>query len=153
MRAMTTIGVRAVQGGRAGREECRPRGRCPGRPPEREMIAGRREGDRLSRRKALGAATRRVEVGLTPEAVEAVAERVAQLLADRDSQRQPEARPVTAGQLAHYLGVDRAWIYKHRHTLGGWRINDGPKAQWRFDLKTAKAGSAEHRLRRETAGA
>jgi hypothetical protein len=87
-----------------------------------------------------------VEVELSPRAVELVAQRVAQLLRERP--RQLEPRPLTAGQLAHYLGVDRPWIYKHRHMLGGERIGAGPKAQWRFDLDRAKAALAQHRAAR-----
>jgi hypothetical protein len=78
--------------------------------------------------------TRRVAVDLTPQAVEQVAQRVAQLLGDR-ARRQPEL--ITAGELARRLRVERPWIYKHRHLLGGQRIGDGPKAPWRFDLDTA----------------
>jgi len=79
-------------------------------------------------------------VDLTPQAVEQVAQRVAQLLAQRDARSQPQL--VTAGELAHELRVQRPWIYKHRHLLGGQRIGDGPKAQWRFDLDTARTALA-----------
>jgi len=85
-------------------------------------------------RRGLGAMARRVAVDLTPQAVEQVAQRVAQLLGDR-ARRQPEL--ITAGELARRLRVERPWIYKHRHLLGGQRIGDGPKAPWRFDLDTA----------------
>ena len=86
-----------------------------------------------ARQRGLGAMTRRVAVDLTPQAVEQVAQRVAQLLQQR------EARPelITAGELARQLRVQRPWVYKHRHLLGGQRIGDGPKAQWRFDLEMA----------------
>jgi hypothetical protein len=100
----------------------------------------------VSRPRELGAVARRVEVGLTAEAVEAVAQRVVQLLADRDGERQPEL--LTAGELARELRVERSWVYKHAHMLGGERIGDGPKAQWRFDLKTAKAALARERATR-----
>lgn len=87
--------------------------------------------------------SRRVEVGLTAEAVEAVAQRVAQLMRAEEAQRQPEL--LTAGELARELRVERSWVYKHAHVLGGERIGDGPKAQWRFDLETAKAALARER--------
>ncbi|HEY7932974.1 MAG TPA: hypothetical protein VID48_04035 [Solirubrobacteraceae bacterium] len=87
-------------------------------------------------RRGLAAIPRRIAVDLTPQAVEQVASRVAQLLYHRDPQRQPEL--ITAGELAHQLRVERPWIYKHRHLLGGQRIGDGPKAPWRFELETAK---------------
>ncbi|HEY5045195.1 MAG TPA: hypothetical protein VII53_05005 [Solirubrobacteraceae bacterium] len=101
-----------------------PRDTCPTRP------------------RGLGAISRRVSVDLTPQAVEQVAQRVAQLLGDR-AQRQPDL--ITAGELARRLRVERPWIYKHRHLLGGQRIGDGPKAPWRFDLETATQALARHR--------
>jgi hypothetical protein len=82
-----------------------------------------------------GAAPRRVGVDLTPQAVEQVAARVVELLQDRDTQRAPEY--ISAGELAKDLRVERPWIYKHRHLLGGLRIGDGPKARWRFDREQA----------------
>jgi len=72
---------------------------------------------------------------LTPQAVEQVAARVVALLQDRGLERAPEQ--MTAGELAHELRVERPWVYRHGHQLGGWRIGDGPKARWRFDRQTA----------------
>lgn len=92
------------------------------------------------------AAPRRIAVDLTPQAVERVAGRVAQLLAPQQQQRAKEVeRPISAGELALHLGVTRPWIYKHRHLLGGQRIGDGPKAQWRFDRQTALQALERHR--------
>jgi hypothetical protein len=93
-----------------------------------------------------------VEIGLTPEDVEQVAQRVAQLLRGEEAQRTPDL--LTAGELARELRVERPWIYKHAHLLGGERVGDGPRAQWRFDLETARRELARQRLRRErTTGA
>jgi len=94
------------------------------------------------RTRGLGAMTRRVSVDLTPQAVEQVAQRVAQLLR-QTPQRTPEL--LSAGELARHLRVERPWIYKHRHLLGGQRIGDGPKAPWRFDLETATQALGHHR--------
>jgi len=109
-------------------------------------MAGDVERDRIERRSGVGAASRRVEVGLTQETLEAlaqgIAQRVTQLLEERDSQRQPEL--LTAGELARKLRVERSWVYRHRHLLGGERIGDGPKAQWRFELDTARRRLAKH---------
>jgi hypothetical protein len=121
MRATGAIGVR------------RSRGTCSGR------------------RRGLGAAPRRVEMGLTPQAVEQVAQRVAQLLGERDSHRQPEL--LTAGELAHELRVERAWVYKNAHLLGGERLGHGPKAPWRFDPEVAKREMARQRAVNQTGGA
>jgi hypothetical protein len=76
-------------------------------------------------------------VDLTPQAVEQVAGRVAQLLTHQQQQAKEVERLISAGELALHLGVTRPWIYKHRHLLGGHRISDGPKAQWRFDRRAA----------------
>ncbi len=59
-------------------------------------------------RRGRGAAARHVAVDLTPQAVEEVAARVAQLLVERDMQRTPEC--MTAGELAHELRVERPWV-------------------------------------------
>ncbi len=116
--------------------------------------AGYGEGDRLRPRRADGVASRTVEVGLTEEALEALAQRVVQLL--RETERREAPKPMTAGQLAHHLQVGRAWVYRNRRLLGGWRINDGPKAQWRFDpdiaMEAFRGLSSDHRVG-ATAGA
>jgi hypothetical protein len=88
------------------------------------------------RRRGLAAAAHRVAVDLTPQAVEQVACRVAQLLGHQQQQR-TEPRLLSAGELALCLGVARPWIYKHRRLLGGRRIGEGPKAPWRFDRHAA----------------
>jgi hypothetical protein len=142
MRATGAIG--AAQGGRARRS---PRCDASGRGG---MVRGG-AGGRVERRRDLGAMARRVEVDLSPRAVEAVAQRVAQLIRAHEVQRQPEL--LTAGELARELRVERSWVYKHAHLLGGERIGDGPKAQWRFDLTMAKRGLARQRLRHEMTGA
>lgn len=98
------------------------------------------------------ATPRRIAVDLTPQAVEQVAGRVAQLLTHHQQhQAEKTERLVSAGELALHLGVTRAWIYKHRHLLGGHRIGDGPKAQWRFDRGAAIAALARHTAAQNTA--
>jgi hypothetical protein len=96
-----------------------------------------------TRQRGLGATSRRVAVDLTPQAVEQVARRVAHLLQHKQLQTQPEL--ITAGELARRLRVQRPWIYKNRHLLGGQRIGDGPKAPWRFDVDTATQAIQRHR--------
>jgi hypothetical protein len=105
---------------------------CPPRP--RRSLA-------TTHPRGLAATTRRIAVDLTPQTVEQVAQRVAALLGDR-APRQPDL--ITAGELARRLRVERPWVYKHRHLLGGQRLGDGPKAPWRFDLETAKREMARH---------
>jgi HTH domain len=101
------------------------------------------------RQRGLGAMARRVAVDLTPQAVDQVASRVAQLL---QRQRQSEPQLISAGELAHYLGVERPWIYKHCQLLGGQRIGDGPKAPWRFDRQTAMRALERHEAAQRTDG-
>jgi hypothetical protein len=89
--------------------------------------------------------TRRVAVDLTPQAVEQVAGRVAQLLG-----HQQQEQLISAGELALYLGVARPWIYKHHHLLGGRRIGQGSKAPWRFDRQTALQALERHQATHDT---
>ncbi len=102
-----------------------------------------------TRRRGLAATARRVAVDLTPQAVEQVAGRVAQLLG-HSGQRRLEL--ISAGELALYLGVARPWVYKHRHLLGGRRIGDGPKAPWRFDRQTALQALGRHQTAQRADG-
>jgi hypothetical protein len=118
---------------RAPRDSCRTR-------PRRSLATTRPRG--------LAATTRRIAVDLTPQAVEQVAQRVAHLLQHKQPQAHPEL--ITAGELARRLRVERPWIYKHRHLLGGQRIGDGPKAPWRFDLNTATQALAHHNAATDT---
>jgi hypothetical protein len=103
-----------------------------------------------TRRRGLAAITRRVAVDLTPQAVEQIAQRVTHLLQHKHLQAQPEL--ITAGELARRLRVQRPWIYKHRHLLGGQRIGDGPKAPWRFDLETATQALERHQAAQHANG-
>lgn len=96
------------------------------------------------RRGGLGATARRVAVDLTPQAVEQVAGRVAQLLhRQQQSQEQEQTRQptgmLTVSQLAQHLSLNRAWVYEHADELGAIRVGHGPKARIRFDFHTAKA--------------
>jgi hypothetical protein len=93
---------------------------------------------------------RRIAVDLTPQAVEQIAGRVAQLLAPQQQRTKETERLISAGELALHLGVTRAWIYKHRHLLGGHRIGGGPKAQWRFDRQTAMQALERHQAAQRT---
>jgi hypothetical protein len=100
-------------------------------------------------RRGLGAIARQVAVDLTPQAIEQVASRVAQLL-HRQEQRQQndEARQelgmLTVAQLAQHLHLNRAWVYQHADELGAIRIGSGPKARIRFDLHTTTQALRQH---------
>ena len=117
-----------------------PRDHCPTRPPR---------GLATTRPRGLAATARHVQVDLTPQAVERVAQRVTQLLRQTE-QRTPEL--MSAGELARHLRVQRPWIYKNRHLLGGQRIGNGPKAPWRFDLDTAQQALQRHQAAQHANG-
>jgi hypothetical protein len=121
----------------------RPAGTAREHRPARDL--------RPPRRRGLAATARRVAVDLTPQAVEQVACRVAQLLGHGQRQR-TEPRLLSAGELALCLGVARPWIYKHRRLLGGRRIGEGPKAPWRFDRQTALEALERRQAAQRTEG-
>jgi len=93
-----------------------------------------------TRRRGLAAA-RHIAVELTPQAVEQIASRVAQLL--RHQQPPAPASPphapawLTVKELASHLKLNPAWVYEHAEQLGAIRTGSGPKARLRFDLHTA----------------
>jgi hypothetical protein len=68
--------------------------------------------------------------------VDAVAERVLELLGERDAR----ARLVSAGELAKLLGRSREWVYDHAEDLGGRRIGDGSRPRLWFDVDRALSG-------------
>jgi hypothetical protein len=72
-------------------------------------------------------------MSLMPEEIEAIAQRVAELIADRLAPPAPRERLVDAAQLAGLPGVERDWVYAHADQLGGVRLG-GPKGRLRFDL-------------------
>jgi hypothetical protein len=93
------------------------------------------------------------EVRLAPESVEAVARRLADLLAGR-SESVPR-RLLTAAEVSAWWGVERAWVYAHAHELGARRLGAGPRPRLRFDpdevaerLDAIARGTADSRARR-----
>jgi hypothetical protein len=68
--------------------------------------------------------------------IEAIARRVAELIAERPGE--PAARLVDAAHVAALLGVERDWVYAHADQLGAIRLG-GPKGRLRFDLATVTA--------------
>lgn len=75
-------------------------------------------------------------VTLAPEAVEAVAVRVVELLRDEGHGGAP-AGLVDAAQLAALLGLSRATVYEHADELQAIRVGDGPRGRLRFDADAA----------------
>jgi hypothetical protein len=71
--------------------------------------------------------------------VDAVAERVLELLGERDA-LPGCSRLVSAGELAALLGRSREWVYEHAEELGGRRIGDGERPRLWFDVDRALSG-------------
>jgi hypothetical protein len=91
---------------------------------------------------------RRAAAELTPDAIEQIAQRVAQLL--RHGEPGQAAEPselLDAGQLARHLGVTRAWVYEHANELGAIALGSGPKPRLRFDPEIAAQALTERRRR------
>jgi hypothetical protein len=107
-------------------------------PTDRHSIPGAQA--RVSTR---WARVRRAAAELTPDAIEQIAQRVAQLLRHErlDTEQAPEAATglMDAGQLARQLGLTRAWVYQHAAELGAIRVGTGPRARLRFDPNTVAA--------------
>jgi hypothetical protein len=73
--------------------------------------------------------------GLTPEQLDLIAGRVAELLSPP-----PAPAPLVDAQtVAQALGVSRDTVYSHASELGGQRIGNGDRPRWRFDLDRALA--------------
>ncbi len=73
-------------------------------------------------------------MGLDQADIEAIAERVAELMDERGALL--PVRYVDAAALARILDVDREWIYQHAHRLGAIRLGAG-RGRLRFDLRRA----------------
>lgn len=69
---------------------------------------------------------------LEPADVEAIAQRVAQLLTTTPPASE-HVRYVDPAHLARVLGVERDWVYAHARRLGAIRLG-GPQGRLRFDL-------------------
>jgi hypothetical protein len=87
---------------------------------------------------------------LTPEQLEQLAHRVADIVAER-LQASDHARVVDAQGLANVLGVSPDWVRAHADELGARRLGDGPRGRLRFDLDHAvelfHAGATKPRAR------
>ncbi len=73
------------------------------------------------------------EVWLAPEASEAVAQRVAELVTAATAE--PHSRPerVTAEEVSRWWGISRRWVYDHAEELGARRMGSGRRPRLRFD--------------------
>ncbi len=88
------------------------------------------------------ARVRRAAAELTPETIEQIAHRVAELLRhdppdDAASTTGVSGELLDASQLARRLGLTRAWVYEHANELGAITLGDGPRPRLRFDPEIA----------------
>lgn len=74
---------------------------------------------------------------LDPEDIEAIAQRVAELLAGSSAQAAESPCLVDAQDLADLLGVSRNWVYANRERLGGRKAGPGRNSPVRFDRNEA----------------
>ena len=73
-------------------------------------------------------------IKLDPQAVEAIARRVVEILERRGLQNR---ELVDATELARRLGIERSWVYSHAIELGAVKLGSGPKPRLRFDPQIA----------------
>jgi hypothetical protein len=73
------------------------------------------------------------ELRIAPESIEAVAQRVAELVAAATAE--PDSRPerITAEEVSRWWGVSRRWVYDHAEELGAQRLGSGRRPRLRFD--------------------
>jgi hypothetical protein len=74
---------------------------------------------------------------LSSQDIEAIAQRVAELIRDPAPVRYVDARRV-----AEVLGVDREWVYAHARLLGAVRLGS-PHGRLRFDLQHVRQALAD----------
>lgn len=77
----------------------------------------------------------RADMGLHSEIVEAIARRVAELLAPRlnETWRSARGHLLTAAEVSEWWGVERSWVYEHADELGAVRLGSGRRPRLRFD--------------------
>jgi hypothetical protein len=70
---------------------------------------------------------------IAPESIEAVAQRVAELVAAAPAEPAPLPERITAEEVSCWWGVSRRWVYDHADELGARRMGSGPRPRLRFD--------------------
>jgi hypothetical protein len=71
-------------------------------------------------------------IELSEESIEAIAQRLAEVLGER-ARPAPPAERIDAAEVARRYGVSRAWVYEHAGQLGAERAGFGPRPRLRFD--------------------
>jgi hypothetical protein len=73
-------------------------------------------------------------IKLDPQATEAIARKVVELLEKRGLQKRDL---VDAAELARRFGIERSWVYSHAIELGAVKLGSGAKPRLRFDPQVA----------------
>jgi len=73
-------------------------------------------------------------IKLDPQATEAIARKVVELLEKRGLQKR---ELVDAAELARRFGIERSWVYSHAIELGAVKLGSGAKPRLRFDPEIA----------------
>jgi hypothetical protein len=73
-------------------------------------------------------------IKLDPQATEAIARKVVELLERRGLQKR---ELVDAVELARRFGIERSWVYSHAIELGAVKLGSGVKPRLRFDPEIA----------------
>jgi hypothetical protein len=96
---------------------------------------------------------RRAMQEMSPEAIEQIAQRVAQLLRhERESLDDGQSKPpelIDAEELAKRFGLTRAWVYENAGKLGAIPLSDGPRPRLRFDPETVASVLKSRQRRNE----
>ncbi len=75
------------------------------------------------------------EMHLSPESIEALASRLAELIdgASASPAKVGDGGMLSAAEVASCWGISRRWIYDHAEDLGALRLGGGPRPRLRFD--------------------
>jgi hypothetical protein len=75
------------------------------------------------------------ELRLSPESIEALAARLAELLGGTSgpASGEDEGRMLSAAEVSRHWGVSRRWVYDHAEALGAVRLGAGTRPRLRFD--------------------
>jgi AcrR family transcriptional regulator len=88
-----------------------------------------------------------LSIDISPELVEQIAERSAQLIAERQRQISPPEPLLTVDQLADTLATTPEWVRRHQAELGAFRLSDGGgRNPIRFRASEVEQFLAAHRL-------
>jgi hypothetical protein len=83
------------------------------------------------------------ELRIGPEAIEALARRLAELIEPAPEPAAGRERLLSAEEVARWWGVSRRWVYEHASDLGVRRLGAGLRPRLRFDPDEVSARLGE----------